>query len=104
MTANINASSNTCITLEGEWFLKDNRWVSDQTSNYLLFIERQKTKPKQVGQYILSVNPSGARTYVSSVYPRGENKYKIDFQGVVYILERTSLDALRVSIGHSPTI
>jgi hypothetical protein len=108
MSANINARvtppTHPPVNLVGVWLLNDNRWVSTTTPNYLLFIERQNPKPKKVGQYILSVNPQGVRTYVSSVYPRGGNKYKIDFQGVEYILERTTNNSLRVSIGNCPTM
>ena len=108
MSANIFAkqtpSSGSLVNLVGSWVLKDNRWVSTSTSNYLLFIDRRQTKGNQGCQYVLSVTPQGVRTYVSSVYPRGQNKYKIDFQGINYILERIAPQSLRVSIGISPTI
>jgi hypothetical protein len=108
MTANIiervTPTTEVSVNLVGDWLLNDNRWVSTSTPNYLLFIERRKTKVNQGSQYVLSVNPSGVRTYVSSVYPRGGNKYKIDFQGVDYILERTTHNSLRVSIGNCPTM
>lgn len=108
MSANIFAKQTSTqgvvVNLIGEWVLKDNRWVSTSTPNYLLFIERRTTKGNQGCQYVLSVTPNGVRTYVSSVYPRGGNNYKIDFQGVNYILERIAPQSLRVSIGISPTI
>lgn len=108
MSANIatrvTPTTQTPVELVGTWLLTDNRWVSTQTSNYLLFIERTRTKGNQGCQYVLSVDSVGNRTYVSSVYPRGSNRYKIDFQGVNYIIERTSPQSLCISIGISPTI
>jgi hypothetical protein len=108
MTANIASrvtpTTQTKVELVGTWLLNDNRWVSTQTPNYLLFIERTRTKVNQGCQYVLSVDPSGHRTYVSSVYPRGSNRYKIDFQGINYIIERVSPQSLCISIGISPTI
>ena len=108
MSANINIGLNRSTTdqlnIVGDWVLNDNRWVSSKTHNYLLFIERQRIKPNQSSQYLLSVNPSGVRTYVSSVYPRGKNLYKIDYKGINYILERVNQKSLRVSIGICPTM
>ena len=90
--------------LVGHWLLTDNKWVSTTTPNYLLFIERRKTKGNKTCQYVLSVDPFGVRTYLSSVYPRGENTYKIEYQGTNYILERIDSNSLRVSIGNCPTL
>ena len=109
MSANIatrvTPTTQTPVELVGTWLLVNNRWVSTQTPNYLLFIDRTRTtKVNQGCQYVLSVDPTGDRTYVSSVYPRGSNKYEIDFQGVNYILQRTSPNSLSISIGNSPTI
>lgn len=93
------------VELIGTWLLKGNKWVSTQSDKYLLFVERTRTpKPNQSYQYVLSVDPTGCRTYISSVYPRGGNVYKIDYKGVNYSLVRSDNNSLCISIGNCPTM
>lgn len=52
----------------------------------LLVSKRTNPTKDKSELYLLHIDDNGKRHYVSSLYPRGKNVYKLDYQGVTFFM------------------
>jgi len=87
----MNKNRTKIINLEGSYKMQGSTLVSPERK--LLISKRKKTTRRKRTQYLL-LQIEKAYTYVSSLYPtKKENKYKLDYQGVNYLLTVDTMSA-----------
>ena len=78
--------NNSNVSICTDYSVIGNRIISDFYQ--FLIVDRKNPTKTKAKKYLLHVDSSKKRTYVSSLYPIGnfQNKYKFDYRQTVYFL------------------
>ena len=79
--------------LQGRYQIQKSNLVQDGTDWSLVIGRRQKPTPKKPLHYLLYRSKAGKHTYISSLFPKGQDgsingleTYSLDLDGIYYIL------------------
>jgi hypothetical protein len=83
----------TMANLQGNYQIQKSNLVQDGADWSLVIGRRQKPTPKKPLHYLLYRSKAGKHTYISSLFPKGQDgvliaseTYSLDLDGIYYIL------------------